>query len=412
MCKSLDPLLFQQSAPFNPMWMWRYGEPWHRPRLVRLRVLQGQGQHQVRQVQVMPRQQQSRKENRRKWQDAIAAVVEEVVDIDDDEDDDIIVIDDPNKNDNGSKDNNIKTTTRLIRSLHSTTSPPSKKTKRSSDSDLNDGTIPTATPTPPLFVIDRVGNNDNNDNGGIVGTTATVTAAVQEKQELQDAKAGNDSNKGGSGSTSIAWQPPVAGSTTESAISVEDNQGGYDNDQDDDVNGDTDDDDDDDDDSASGSSSTTADDSADKLECLDDSQQHAPKLSTTPPVISLSSSASSASSSEYDSDNSNSNNNNEVTGESSELEVHAFAARQRHSTGAMPRRTRHQVVDALVSLARKLRRSDWTRSVQVIKNARVPIIKMETGLGFEADVAIGGHNGSDTSHYAAAQVEKYQRYVL
>jgi hypothetical protein len=43
--------------------------------------------------------------------------------------------------------------------------------------------------------------------------------------------------------------------------------------------------------------------------------------------------------------------------------------------------------------------------------ARVPIVKLETKLGFEADIAIGGHNGTDTSFYAAAQAEKYKSFA-
>ena len=70
---------------------------------------------------------------------------------------------------------------------------------------------------------------------------------------------------------------------------------------------------------------------------------------------------------------------------------------------------RNKVVSALASLSNKLRKSKLTKTVCCIKGARVPIIKIDTCLGFEADIAVGGHNGTDTSLYAAAQVETYQR---
>ena len=35
---------------------------------------------------------------------------------------------------------------------------------------------------------------------------------------------------------------------------------------------------------------------------------------------------------------------------------------------------------------------------------------MDTPFGYECDVALGGHNGTDTSHYAKKQSERFQRY--
>jgi hypothetical protein len=74
-------------------------------------------------------------------------------------------------------------------------------------------------------------------------------------------------------------------------------------------------------------------------------------------------------------------------------------------------RKREEVIRALASLSNKLRKSKLTTRVQLIKRARVPIIKVETRLGFEADIAVGGHNGADTSLYASTQVQKYSRQV-
>lgn len=70
---------------------------------------------------------------------------------------------------------------------------------------------------------------------------------------------------------------------------------------------------------------------------------------------------------------------------------------------------RTEVVSALASFSNKLRKSKLTKTVYLIKGARVPIIKVDTFFGFEADIAVGGHNGTDTSSYAATQVEMYQR---
>ncbi|GKY96263.1 hypothetical protein MPSEU_000585900 [Mayamaea pseudoterrestris] len=87
-----------------------------------------------------------------------------------------------------------------------------------------------------------------------------------------------------------------------------------------------------------------------------------------------------------------------------------FASRPFSDPGRMSRDTKDACVSALAKLANRLRKAPQARRVDLIKKARVPIIKMVSNLGFEADVAIGGHNGSDTSAYAAAQVDKYKRY--
>jgi hypothetical protein len=47
----------------------------------------------------------------------------------------------------------------------------------------------------------------------------------------------------------------------------------------------------------------------------------------------------------------------------------------------------------------------------VICDSRVPIIKMRTSFGFETDIAVGGHNGCDTSYFASRQSKRFVRYV-
>lgn len=71
-------------------------------------------------------------------------------------------------------------------------------------------------------------------------------------------------------------------------------------------------------------------------------------------------------------------------------------------------RVRDAVIRALASMKNKLNKSKLTRKALLIK-ARVPIIKIDTCFGFEADIAIGGQTGTDTSLYAVTQIEKYQR---
>ena len=72
---------------------------------------------------------------------------------------------------------------------------------------------------------------------------------------------------------------------------------------------------------------------------------------------------------------------------------------------------RVKVVNALGALGNVLRKRRFTQSVQVIRKARVPIVKFETKMGFEGDVAMAGHNGMDTSQFAKAQVAKFKRYA-
>jgi hypothetical protein len=73
--------------------------------------------------------------------------------------------------------------------------------------------------------------------------------------------------------------------------------------------------------------------------------------------------------------------------------------------------TRTLVVRALQSLKTGLHKNRMFSTIGIRRFARVPIVTMESRLGFEGDVAIGGHNGTDTSQFAAELVERYKRYV-
>jgi hypothetical protein len=73
--------------------------------------------------------------------------------------------------------------------------------------------------------------------------------------------------------------------------------------------------------------------------------------------------------------------------------------------------TRLLVVKALNSLSKQLRKQHFTIALGVRKHARVPIINMETRFGYECDIALGGHNGTDTSAYAANQIQRFDSFA-
>lgn len=72
-------------------------------------------------------------------------------------------------------------------------------------------------------------------------------------------------------------------------------------------------------------------------------------------------------------------------------------------------KTRARVISVLQGLTNHLRRSSFTNTVECRSRARVPIINCNTRTGFEGDIAIGGHNGVDTSTYALRQVNRFYR---
>jgi hypothetical protein len=73
--------------------------------------------------------------------------------------------------------------------------------------------------------------------------------------------------------------------------------------------------------------------------------------------------------------------------------------------------TRVKVVKALNRMGKSLWKASFCHSLQVRRHARVPIIVATTRYGFDADVALAGHNGTDTSHYVRTVVEKFERCV-
>ena len=75
-------------------------------------------------------------------------------------------------------------------------------------------------------------------------------------------------------------------------------------------------------------------------------------------------------------------------------------------------KTRTRVVSTLLRLTRQLRMSShYVHTIECRTKARVPIINCSTRMGFEGDIAIGGHNGVDTSMYARAQSARYRSFA-
>lgn len=72
---------------------------------------------------------------------------------------------------------------------------------------------------------------------------------------------------------------------------------------------------------------------------------------------------------------------------------------------------RTKVVRALSKLSKHLWKSSFAQNLHVRKNAKVPIVCMATRYGFDSDVAIGGHNGMDTSQYVKSLVQKFDSFA-
>jgi len=73
-------------------------------------------------------------------------------------------------------------------------------------------------------------------------------------------------------------------------------------------------------------------------------------------------------------------------------------------------RTRTLVINSLYKLTRPLRQH--AKQMNVRRKARVPIINFVTHFGFECDIAIGGHNGTDTSSYASNQMARFKSFPV
>jgi hypothetical protein len=84
--------------------------------------------------------------------------------------------------------------------------------------------------------------------------------------------------------------------------------------------------------------------------------------------------------------------------------------RRRSSSGDSARtdeETRALIVRKLNLLGKRIRKTGVATMLHVRKKARVPIINMETRYGYECDIALGGHNGTDTSSYASTKISQH-----
>lgn len=73
-------------------------------------------------------------------------------------------------------------------------------------------------------------------------------------------------------------------------------------------------------------------------------------------------------------------------------------------------RTRTFVISSLYKLTKPLRQH--AKQMNVRRKARVPIINLISHFGFECDIAIGGHNGADTSSYASNQTTRFKSFPV
>ena len=95
------------------------------------------------------------------------------------------------------------------------------------------------------------------------------------------------------------------------------------------------------------------------------------------------------------------------------IRVHTTKTKSSRSARKESNMSKSVIVKTLRQLSKCLRKSALIQphSLEVRANAKVPIVNMRTQFGFEADVGIGGHNGSDTSHFAREQVKRFGRSV-
>jgi hypothetical protein len=150
------------------------------------------------------------------------------------------------------------------------------------------------------------------------------------------------------------------------------------------------------------------DDTADKLESYEKTSATMIGDEDKAPTVSLSSTASIASTASIDQVALN-----EGWADQDEPEVsfvsHASKAAVVPDTMGPTGDNRKLVVNALKRLGNALWKSPIIHTVEVRKFARVPIISTGTHLGFEGDIAMGGHNGADTSQYASSQARRFKR---
>jgi len=86
---------------------------------------------------------------------------------------------------------------------------------------------------------------------------------------------------------------------------------------------------------------------------------------------------------------------------------------QQSSSSLLSEQTRRKVIKALGTLYTNLRKkhSHIVSQMELRRRAKVPIVYLETKYGFEVDIAIGGHQGMDTSRLPESLVNQYQSFA-
>jgi len=106
-----------------------------------------------------------------------------------------------------------------------------------------------------------------------------------------------------------------------------------------------------------------------------------------------------------------SNDNAVESEESRDMEVGFVSQTAVDSPDFISTKTRRLVVSSLRRLGNALRKCSVHDKHELRSRARVPIIALETRIGVEADVALGGHSGTDTSEYAGMLLRKYNSFA-
>ena len=115
-------------------------------------------------------------------------------------------------------------------------------------------------------------------------------------------------------------------------------------------------------------------------------------------------------------------NEQRTRGKDMDLVVHATTRRSPTTTTTSTRKRRFGnknknnesrvlVVQTLKHLSQRIRKSPMLeqRTMELRRRARIPIVAMSTKLGFEADIAVGGQGGDDTTQFVMKQVDKFKR---
>jgi len=107
-------------------------------------------------------------------------------------------------------------------------------------------------------------------------------------------------------------------------------------------------------------------------------------------------------------------NNDENLNDEFEVSFHSNQEQTtaQESSSLLNPKTRQKVVRALGLFYTMIRKhhSSMVSEMELRRRAKVPIVYLETKYGFEVDIAVGGHQGMDTSQLAETLVKHYKSF--